>query len=130
MRIPGFIPGSELLYSWPKLVKWRQAVSAIGIEGLHFHDLRRTRNTLTALTGASTRDLMTRGLQDISETTVKRQEMGIQRRSRWSEHLASLVRALRGTESQMRVVLPAAVKRCSGHRGADRLSPSVSRCLR
>jgi integrase len=43
-----------------KLVKWDDAVSAIGAAGLHFHDLRHTGNTLAALTGASTRDLMTR----------------------------------------------------------------------
>lgn len=43
-----------------KLVKWSKAVEAIGAKGLHFHDLRHTGNTLAALTGASTRDLMTR----------------------------------------------------------------------
>ncbi len=29
-----------------KLVKWPQAVAAIGAAGLHFHDLRHTGNTL------------------------------------------------------------------------------------
>jgi integrase len=39
---------------------WRRACVAAGIEGLHFHDLRHTGNTLAAGTGASLRDLMTR----------------------------------------------------------------------
>src|SRR5690242_18136608 len=43
-----------------KLVDWVEAVDAIGAKGLHFHDLRHTGNTLAAMTGASTRDLMTR----------------------------------------------------------------------
>lgn len=41
-------------------VKWAENVEAIGAEGLHFHDLRHTGNTLAAMTGASLRDLMTR----------------------------------------------------------------------
>ncbi len=43
------------------LVKWADAVAAIGAPGLHFHDLRHTGNTLASKTpGASLRDLMTR----------------------------------------------------------------------
>jgi integrase len=41
-------------------VKWREACSAVGVAGLRFHDLRHTCNTLTAATGASTRELMHR----------------------------------------------------------------------
>jgi integrase len=43
-----------------KLVGWEAGVTAIGVPGLHFHDLRHTRNTLAAQTGASLKDLMTR----------------------------------------------------------------------
>jgi integrase len=39
---------------------WSRACAAAGVEGLHFHDLRHTGNTLAAGTGASLRDLMTR----------------------------------------------------------------------
>jgi integrase len=39
---------------------WQRALSAIGIEGLRFHDLRHTGNTLAAATGASTKELMAR----------------------------------------------------------------------
>ncbi|HVN11301.1 MAG TPA: site-specific integrase, partial [Kineosporiaceae bacterium] len=39
---------------------WQRATTAAGVEGLHFHDLRHTGNTLAAGTGASLRDLMTR----------------------------------------------------------------------
>ncbi len=35
-------------------------MTAIGVPGLHFHDLRHTGNTLAAQTGASLKDLMTR----------------------------------------------------------------------
>src|SRR5262249_20547035 len=43
-----------------KLVKWTDAVAAIGRPGLHFHDLRHTGNTLAAASKVSTRDLMAR----------------------------------------------------------------------
>jgi integrase len=39
---------------------WGPATRAVGVEGLHFHDLRHTGNTLAAATGASTRELMAR----------------------------------------------------------------------
>ncbi len=42
------------------LVKWREAVTAIGYPKFHFHDLRHTGNTLASKTGASLRDLMAR----------------------------------------------------------------------
>uniref|UniRef100_A0AAU3HYW3 Site-specific integrase n=1 Tax=Streptomyces sp. NBC_01393 TaxID=2903851 RepID=A0AAU3HYW3_9ACTN len=39
---------------------WRRACADAGINGMHFHDLRHTGNTLAASTGASTRELMAR----------------------------------------------------------------------
>lgn len=39
---------------------WEPATRAVGVQGLHFHDLRHTGNTLAAATGASTRELMAR----------------------------------------------------------------------
>jgi integrase len=44
-----------------QLVKWSDAVTAIGAPGLHFHDLRHTGNTLASRApGASLRDIMAR----------------------------------------------------------------------
>ena len=40
--------------------KWTAVTEAVGVTGLRFHDLRHTCNTLTAATGASTRELMHR----------------------------------------------------------------------
>ena len=39
---------------------WNKTRTAVGIEYLHFHDLRHTGNTLAASTGASTKELMSR----------------------------------------------------------------------
>ena len=39
---------------------WRKVTESVGLEGLHFHDLRHTGNTLAASTGASTKELMAR----------------------------------------------------------------------
>ncbi len=43
-----------------KQARWKDAVAAIAVPGLHFHDLRHTGNHLAAQTGASLRDLMLR----------------------------------------------------------------------
>jgi integrase len=39
---------------------WAPAVRSVGLTNFHFHDLRHTGNTLAAMTGASTRELMSR----------------------------------------------------------------------
>ena len=39
---------------------WQRACRRVGVEGLRFHDLRHTGNTLAAATGASTKELMAR----------------------------------------------------------------------
>jgi integrase len=39
---------------------WSRAMKRVGITGLRFHDLRHTGNTLAAMTGASTKELMSR----------------------------------------------------------------------
>jgi integrase len=44
--------------NWSKL--WTTATTKVGVPGLRLHDLRHTCNTLTAATGASTRELMHR----------------------------------------------------------------------
>jgi integrase len=41
-------------------IVWQNATRKVGVEGLRLHDLRHTCNTLTAGTGASTRELMYR----------------------------------------------------------------------
>jgi integrase len=43
-----------------KMTAWTKAVSDLGLAGLRFHDLRHTGNTLAAMSGVSTRDLMAR----------------------------------------------------------------------
>lgn len=40
--------------------KWDRARRQVGLEGLHFHDLRHVANTLAAVSGASTKELMYR----------------------------------------------------------------------
>jgi integrase len=57
--------GSEVVSDRPISRKtfyrqWKIAVTATGMSGFRFHDLRHTANTLTALTGASTKELMAR----------------------------------------------------------------------
>ncbi len=53
-------PQGGALYRKTFARSWRRARTAVGVEHLHFHDLRHTGNTLAATTGASTKELMVR----------------------------------------------------------------------
>ena len=53
-------PQGGALYRKTFARSWRRARAAVGVEHLHFHDLRHTGNTLAATTGASTKELMVR----------------------------------------------------------------------
>ena len=52
--------GSPLAHSNFRRRVWLPALAAVGLEGVHFHDLRHTGNQLTANAGANPRELMAR----------------------------------------------------------------------
>jgi len=51
-------PTGGVLYRGVFARSWRRARTTVGVEHLHFHDLRHTGNTLAATAGASTKELM------------------------------------------------------------------------
>jgi integrase len=57
---PGVMGGPIRRGNFNRMSAWPQAVKAIGVDGLHFHDLRHTGNTFAASSGAGIRDLMAR----------------------------------------------------------------------
>ncbi len=57
---PGVMGGPIRRGNFRKLAGWPHAVEAIGMPGLHFHDLRHTGNQFAANSGAGLRDLMAR----------------------------------------------------------------------
>jgi integrase len=52
--------GSPLAHSNFRRRVWLPALAAVGLEGIHFHDLRHTGNQLTANAGANPKELMAR----------------------------------------------------------------------
>ncbi|HXZ66563.1 MAG TPA: tyrosine-type recombinase/integrase [Streptosporangiaceae bacterium] len=60
LAFPGVKGGPLRRGNFNRMSGWTRAVQAIGAEGLHFHDLRHTGNTLAAASGARLRDLMAR----------------------------------------------------------------------
>ena len=52
--------GSPLSHSNFRRRVWLPALAAVGLEGVHLHDLRHTGNQLTANAGANPRELMAR----------------------------------------------------------------------
>jgi integrase len=82
-HLDGFVPkgATALVFAGPtggliwrgnfnKLVKWADATAALGVPGLHFHDLRHTGNTFAAQTKASLKDLMARMGHDSTAAAI------------------------------------------------------------
>lgn len=60
LLFPGAKGGPLRRGNFNKLSAWPQTAEAVGVPGLHFHDLRHTGNHFAALSGAGLRDLMAR----------------------------------------------------------------------
>jgi integrase len=62
--------GSPLAHSNFRRRVWLPALAAVGLEGIHLHDLRHTGNQLTANAGANPRELMARMGHDSERAAV------------------------------------------------------------
>lgn len=69
-------------------------MTAIGMPGLHFHDLRHTGNTLAAQNGASLRDLMDRMGHDSVRAAMIYQHAASQAGREIAESLDAKIRAV------------------------------------
>ncbi|TCN25893.1 integrase [Kribbella orskensis] len=77
------------------LVDWQKAVTTIGAEGMHFHDLRHTGNTLAASSANSTKDLMARMGHDSMNAAIIYQHATAQADKAIAEGLDARLRAAR-----------------------------------
>jgi integrase len=71
--------GSPLSHSNFRQRVWLPALAAVGLEGVHFHDLRHTGNQLTANAGANIKELMARMGQDSERAALIYQHSSSQR---------------------------------------------------
>lgn len=103
-----FPPEGELVFTVPsgkpvrrgnlnQLLSWRKTVERLGLDGVHFHDLRHTGNTLAAASGVSTRDLMVRMGHDSMQAAIGYQHATAAADARIS---AALERALNAGDDQ------------------------------
>jgi integrase len=79
------------------LTGWKDAVTAIGRPGLHFHDLRHTGNTLAAQTYVSTKDLMARMGQDSPRAALIYQHASRQVDQTIADKLSALIEGIGST---------------------------------
>jgi integrase len=77
-------------------VQWNEVVAELGLEDLHFHDLRHTGNTLAAATGASTRELMTRMGHSSSRAALIYQHASQDREMAIGRALSQMIETARG----------------------------------
>jgi integrase len=82
------------------LTKWREKVEALGMPGLHFHDLRHTGNTLAARTGASTKELMARMGQDSPQAAMIYQHATSEADRAIAKAIDQAVKKARGTSKK------------------------------
>ncbi|MDX6432373.1 MAG: hypothetical protein QOE54_4739 [Streptosporangiaceae bacterium] len=83
---------------WNKATGWPHVVASIGAEGLHFHDLRHTGNTLAADMGVSLRSLMARMGHDNERAALMYQHKSAASDRKISEGLNKLVEAEQGED--------------------------------
>ena len=67
---PGPLGGPLRRGNFNRQSAWQHAVAVIGASGLHFHDLRHTRNAWAATSGAGLRDLMARMGHDSERAAI------------------------------------------------------------
>jgi hypothetical protein len=79
-----------------------EAVAAIGVPGLHFHDLRHSGNTLASKTGASLRDLMVRMGHDNPRAALIYQHASSEADRAIADAVSAVVDAHRNEERQAR----------------------------
>jgi Phage integrase family len=80
-----------------KLLRWNDALTAVGLTGVRFHDLRHIGNTLAARSGVSTRDLMTRMGHDSVRAAIIYQHATTEADARIAGSLdADIARAIAG----------------------------------
>lgn len=73
------------------LTKWVEAVRKLGVQGLHFHDLRHTGNLFAAQTGATTKDLMARMGHDDMRAALLYQRATSEADQRIADRMSALV---------------------------------------
>jgi integrase len=85
---------------------WSRAMKEVGISGLRFHDLRHTGNTLAAMTGASTKELMSRMGQSSPRAALIYQHATQARDEAIANGLSSLIEAQRPDPTPPTPVVP------------------------
>jgi integrase len=85
---------------------WGRALKQVGVTGLRFHDLRHTGNTLAAMTGASTKELMARMGQSSPRAALIYQHATKERDVAIANGLSTLIEAQRPEPTPARPVVP------------------------
>ena len=85
--------GSPLAHPNFRRRVWLPALAAVGLEGVHFHDLRHTGNQLTANAGANLRELMARMGQDSERAALIYQHSSRERQRALADAVGESARA-------------------------------------
>jgi integrase len=85
---------------------WSRAMKEVGVSGLRFHDLRHTGNTLAAMTGASTKELMSRMGQSSPRAALIYQHATQARDEAIANGLSTLIEAQRPDPTPPPPVVP------------------------
>lgn len=80
---------------------WKRAVRPLGLDELHFHDLRHSGNTLAASTGAWTKELMARMGHSSTRAALIYQHATHDREMVIADKLSTMIESAVGSDGQV-----------------------------
>ena len=86
--------------TWATLLSGVRSRPALGLPGLHFHDLRGSGATWAATAGATVRELMSRLGHTTPTVALRYQHATLERDRAIADRLGALMRAVEGNESE------------------------------
>ena len=108
--------GTPLSHSNFRNRVWLPAMAAVGLEGIHLHDLRHTGNQLTANAGANLRELMARMGHDSERAALIYQHSTAERQRALADAVGDAARAELARSKKGRAAKPSGTRRARNRR--------------
>jgi integrase len=110
--------GSPLSHSNFRNRVWLPALTAVGLEGVHLHDLRHTGNQLTANEGANLKELMARMGHDSERAALIYQHSTPARQRALADAVGQTARAELAKSKKRETAKPSGTRRARNRRSA------------
>jgi integrase len=117
--------GSPLAHSNFRNCVWLPALAAVGLEGVHLHDLRHAGNQLTANEGANPKELMARMGHDSERAALICLHSSTERQRALADAVGETARAELAKSKARKAAKPSGTRRARNRRPAAGPSPDL-----